>query len=91
MSRAVEIGFFLSKRSLIDCKTCAANSLVGVNIKALFFGFLIRWVIKGIEKAIVFPVPVCAVPRISWPFKAKGIACAWIGVAESNFNLFNDK
>ena len=32
------------------------------------------------QKAAVFPVPVCAEPRISLPSKATGIACDCIGV-----------
>ena len=41
---------------------------------------LIKLMASGIQKAAVFPVPVCAEPRISFPFNAGGIAFAWIGV-----------
>ena len=35
------------------------------------------------ENAAVFPVPVCAQPRMSRPCKAYGIACSWIGVGST--------
>ena len=36
--------------------------------------------IKGIQKAAVFPVPVCADPRTSFKFNINGIALTCIGV-----------
>src|SRR5258706_381155 len=35
--------------------------------------------IIGRVKAAVLPVPVWAIPRISWPARATGMACSWIG------------
>ena len=37
----------------------------------------------GKPKAAVLPVPVCACPITSFPSKANGIVCSWIGVASS--------
>ena len=56
--------------------TCVANSLVGVITKAVSFLVFKRKFIRGIPNAAVFPVPVWAVPRISFPSKATGIASA---------------
>ena len=43
-------------------------------INAIAFLLMINLFISGIEKAKVLPVPVCAVPRISFPSSAIGIA-----------------
>ena len=65
---------------------CMANSLVGVTIKErilpCFFrsGDAYNNCKIGIEKAAVFPVPVCAQPIKSLPFKTMGIAFSWMGV-----------
>ena len=61
-------------RLLIASITWDASSLVGHITKAKAFLSKINLLIKGIVKAKVFPVPVCAVPRISLPSKACGIA-----------------
>ena len=45
-------------------------------IKAVSFLVLRRKLISGIPKAAVLPVPVCAVPKISLPSRAMGIALA---------------
>ena len=37
----------------------------------------------GSKKAAVFQVPVCADPIRSLPAKMTGIACSWMGVADS--------
>ena len=41
--------------------------------------------IAGRAKAIVLPLPVCAIPTISRPLRAMGQAWHWIGVGEGNF------
>ena len=56
---------------------CSANSRVGAKINPLGF---IPWanftfISNGSKYAAVFPVPVCAIPRISCPFNANGMAC----------------
>ena len=43
-------------------------------IKAIAFLLMINLFIRGIVKAKVLPVPVCAVPRTSFPSSAMGIA-----------------
>ena len=60
--------------------TWVASSLVGVIINAVSFFVLSRKFTRGIPNAAVFPVPVCAVPKISFPLSATGIASACIGV-----------
>ena len=55
------------------CMTCVASSLVGVIIKAVSFFVFNKKLTKGMPKAAVFPVPVCAVPKISFPSKAIGM------------------
>ena len=60
----------------IVCITCVASSLVGVIIKAVSFFVLSKKLTRGIPKAAVLPVPVCAVPKISFPSNATGIASA---------------
>ena len=60
-------------RIFIEFITCVANSLVGQITKAKAFLSKINLLIKGIQNARVLPVPVCAVPNISLPFKPKGI------------------
>ena len=70
---------------LISSATWIASSLVGHKTTAC--GFLSSGsmlISSGIEYAAVFPVPVCACPTTSFPFKSSGIACAWIGDASSN-------
>ncbi len=37
----------------------------------------------GRPKAAVLPVPVCAWPITSWPWRRCGIACSWMGLGES--------
>ena len=64
--------------------TCAASSRVGSRIsvrgmraRARPFS---RRVIIGSTKAAVLPVPVWAMPSTSLPWRACGMAPAWIGV-----------
>ena len=72
--------FPLPTRLFTSWNTCWASSLVGVIIKAASFLVLRRKLIIGMPNANVLPVPVWAVPRISLPAKATGIAWACIGV-----------
>ena len=65
---------------LIAFITWEANSLVGHITNAKAFLSKINLLIKGILNAKVFPVPVWAVPKTSFPSKATGIAILWIGV-----------
>ena len=62
---------------------------MGVIIKAVIFSFLDNISIIGIQKAAVLPVPVCAEPRISNPFRATGIAFCCIGVGMEKSILSN--
>ena len=64
----------------IVCITWVANSRVGVITNAVSPCVFKRKFTKGMPKAAVFPVPVWAVPKISFPSSATGIAWAWIGV-----------
>ena len=73
ISKAVLILILLLIRFFIKFITCVANSLVGHITKAKAFLSIISLLIKGIQKAKVLPVPVCAVPNISLPFKPIGI------------------
>ena len=75
INRAVLI-FPLPIKLVIVCITWVASSLVGVITKAVSFFVFKRKFTSGIPNAAVFPVPVCAVPRISFPSKATGIASA---------------
>ena len=50
----------------------------------------INLLINGILNANVFPVPVCAVPKISLPSNAAGIAIPCIGVGLVKFILCNE-
>jgi hypothetical protein len=59
--------------------TCIANSLVGTIIRAWIGPFGLILFIRGRENAAVFPVPVCACPITSLPFKISGIQYSWIG------------
>ena len=68
--------FPLPTRLLIVCITCVASSLVGVITNAVSFFVLSKKFTNGIPKAAVLPVPVCAVPKISLPSNATGIAFA---------------
>ena len=62
-----------------------ASSRVGVSINAFI---PLRWSVLysfckiGIEKAAVFPVPVCAHPNKSFPWSKTGIDCSCMGVGE---------
>jgi len=80
---------YASKLALI----CIANSLVGVKIKALIAFVWFDSVIFcniGIANAAVLPVPVCALPIISFLERSKGMACSWIGVGNSYPSVFID-
>ena len=82
-----------SRKILTTLKTCSDNSLVGVKIKNLEFTFVFNFSTIGNTYEIVFPDPVCAVPKISAPLSARGITFSCIGVGPSNFNpfkIFND-
>ena len=70
--------------------TWVANSLVGHITSANAFLSNINLLIRGILKASVLPVPVCAVPKISFPSRAGGIAIPCIGVGFVNFILLNE-
>src|SRR5690606_16792346 len=63
---------------------CIASSRVGAKIKAFGALELDLWPAHfcriGMLKAAVFPVPVCAHPMMSFPFKINGIACDCISV-----------
>ena len=63
--------------------TCNANSLVGLNIKALAPTMLecfSNLLINGIKNAAVFPLPVLEHATMSRPSNARGITFLWIGV-----------
>ena len=70
--------------------TWVANSLVGHMTNANAFLSNINLLIRGMLKASVLPVPVCAVPKMSFPSKAGGIAMPCIGVGLVKFILFNE-
>ena len=61
---------------LIAAITWVANSLVGHITRANAFLSSINLLTNGTLNAKVFPVPVWAVPKISFPSKATGIAIA---------------
>ena len=75
---------------LIASMTWVANSLVGHITSAKALLSKINLLIKGILNANVFPVPVWAVPKISLPSNAAGIAIPCIGVGFIKFILFNE-
>ena len=79
INKAVLIFPFPIKLDIV-CITWVASSLVGVMTRPVSFFVLSKKLTNGIPKAAVFPVPVWAVPKISWPSKATGMASAWIGV-----------
>mmetsp|Transcript_17298 Transcript_17298/g.60007 ORF Transcript_17298/g.60007 Transcript_17298/m.60007 type:complete len:255 (-) Transcript_17298:387-1151(-) len=79
---------------LIICSHCAASSRVGANTRATGrAGVSRRFVstsaargfkaptMRGTRNATVLPDPVCAHASTSWPAKARGTVCFWIGVA----------
>ena len=76
---------FIERNSLYTLmlsRICAASSRVGVTIKALGFlraGLSESWSRIGRTKPAVFPVPVCAAARMSWPLRIGGIAEACTG------------
>ena len=61
---------------LISLVTCMASSLVGTIINAWIGPFDFTLLIRGRQKAAVLPVPVCACPITSFPFKISGIQCS---------------
>ncbi len=70
-----------------DSDICIASSLVGLRISALscLFARFSRGLCRscsiiGIANAAVFPVPVCAIPRMSLPDSSTGIALLCIAV-----------
>ena len=85
ISKAVLILILSLIRFLIASITWVANSLVGQVTNAKAFLSRINLLIKGMLKAKVLPVPVCAVPNISLPCNATGIAWLWMEVGSLNF------
>ena len=75
---------------LIAAITWVASSLVGHITNANAFLSSISLFINGMLKASVLPVPVCAVPKTSFPSNATGIAIAWIGVGFVKFIFCNE-
>ena len=75
---------------LIADITWVASSLVGHITNANAFLSNINLLTKGMLNANVFPVPVWAVPKTSFPSKATGIAIPWIGVGFINFIFSNE-
>ena len=72
------ISTYLLYSLTLSC-TCAANSLVGVSTKTrkgLYFGCLVatKCCKTGKVKPAVFPVPVCAEAKMSFPANICGIA-----------------
>ena len=55
---------------------CLASSRVGAKIIARLHLLLSTISIKGIQKAAVLPVPVCADPKTSLELRIKGMAFA---------------
>jgi len=83
--------FSISKyfeKSSIAFDIWVTNSLVGAIINALngWFELFVDVIssIIGKTNAAVFPEPLCAVAKISFLFKATGIAFFWISVGFSN-------
>mmetsp|Transcript_36232 Transcript_36232/g.80627 ORF Transcript_36232/g.80627 Transcript_36232/m.80627 type:complete len:264 (-) Transcript_36232:273-1064(-) len=68
---------------------CCASSRVGASTKpmgpspGLRVGWCRQCCTMGMEKEAVLPEPVSAQPRMSWPHKAIGMPCAWMGVGVS--------
>ena len=60
--------------SMADGALLLIDSAEGVMPQTKFVLSKINLLINGILNANVFPVPVCAVPKISFPSKAAGIA-----------------
>ena len=90
ISKAVLILILSLIMLLIAAITWVASSLVGHITSANAFLSNINLLIKGILNAKVFPVPVWAVPKTSFPSKATGIAMLWIGVGFTNFIFCNE-
>lgn len=80
MRRAVRIFVSFPRSFFMTSMTCMASSRVGVRMRAVLVRLLMRWLISGRPKAAVFPVPVWAEPRMSWPWRARGMDCSWMGV-----------
>ena len=93
INETVLIGLLKPKREWTTSNTCFASSLVGIIIKADPLLDLRSNSIIGMQKAAVFPVPVCADPKISFPPRTKGIdsACIEVGILKFIFlrDLFN--
>ncbi len=83
MSRAT-LSLWLAPYLTKLSSTCAASSRVGSRISVRGMRALARPLSRresmGRTKAAVLPVPVWAMPRMSRPRSAGGIACAWMGV-----------
>ena len=90
ISRAVLMLILSDIILLIASITWVANSLVGHITSAKAFLSKINLLINGMLNANVFPVPVCAVPSISLPSNAAGMAIPCIGVGFVKFILCNE-
>ena len=88
IKQAVLMWFKSESKLVITSITCLASSLVGVRTNAIDLSAFSNDSINGILNAAVFPVPVCAEPRISFPCIPIGIDCAWIGVGLSKLIFF---
>ena len=85
-----EIELLNPNKEWTTSRTCFANSLVGINIKTDdFFDFNSKSII-GIAYAAVFPVPVWAEPKISFPSNIIGIDFSWIGVGVIKLILLSE-
>ena len=86
ISSAIFRSWFLPYFSKFSA-TCAANSRVGSRMRLRGISARRRpWArmsIIGSTKLAVLPVPVWAMPMISFIISTDGIACAWMGVGSS--------
>lgn len=74
-------------------ETWLQSSLLGANIRAFMHCWLsvclelrIFW-ITGIENAAVFPEPVLALTKTSFPSNSNGMAFSWTKVGDSHLNF----
>eukprot|EP00967_Tisochrysis_lutea_P023785 scaffold27299_cov19-Tisochrysis_lutea.AAC.1 len=69
--------------------TCWASSRVGARTRPMgpspgrSGGWARQWLIMGMAKDAVLPLPVSAHPRMSLPASAMGMPCVWMGVGVS--------
>ena len=70
--------------------TCWQSSLVGAQMSPMgpsssfSSGWSMAWTKRGQRKAAVFPEPVLAIPMMSRPLRATGMACDWMAVGWEN-------